>query len=706
MGRLASGAFTAVLTGIVLCGVAAGTAYAQEAVAEPDPAAYHRRVMANGRLRTSGTGEGFCWHAASAADDFLDAYEAFKNPKWLEMAETYYDWCLTKLQKDPDGYEGWIGTPIDGGTSAQGIDAVVGDAILCKPLVRFAEIVLKKEPQLKARFGKTAERYVHMATRICWEKWNRRGCYYEDATGWGSYHTYGKLVDLDRNQWVDAPSRVISDNLNKHYSVSHVLLRLWRITGNDEYKQRVKAVFGRAKTMWRYDPQADRIVWNFWMPHGPYDLKGRAPASWVAVHPSRAGYQAGEVADWVEVYDSGLVFTREDLQRIIRTNHWMMPQGERGWRNADGTSAAGTLWTALARFDERIRSELERRLNAQDTPRNRIAMAYLKNVTQRHLGFDRLYCPDEADAEVVDVPLQVGRNIAMSVVVPDAVELVNDAAVQLACQTRTAGELKIDLLDAAGRQVLGRLHTIQVADRTEYNAPFFNGTNPATGERTPGRYTIRWTLGGESRTQPVYVVQGAQRERTGPQPLAPGERILERFEGELDPRWQLERCTVTSEKARSGRQSLKVDGRAVLTFGDTAELPVRIILWVWDAGAKKGTASADGPGWGVTTALGDTFAIRQVWRAYVAGDREYMWLNTGESQWFSPHPTGVTRKRGWNKWVFDFTDPENVTITGNDQAVRHLAPNYTPTGAVALYLFGSDNGGPMYVDDILIQRRR
>jgi len=704
MGRLASGAFTAVLTGIVLCGVAAGTAYAQEAVAEPDPAAYHRRVMANGRLRTSGTGEGFCWHAASAADDFLDAYEAFKNPKWLEMAETYYDWCLTKLQKDPDGYEGWIGTPIDGGTSAQGIDAVVGDAILCKPLVRFAEIVLKKEPQLKARFGKTAERYVHMATRICWEKWNRRGCYYRDAAGWGSYSTYPRLIDLKAGTWIDAPSRHISNNLNKHYSMSMVLLRLWRITGKPEYRERCLEVFGRAKVMWRHYPDDDRVVWNFWMPHAPYDLEGRAPKSWVAVHPGRAGYQAGEVRNWVEVYDSGLVFDRADLERIIRTNHWMMPaEGRAKWRSADGTTEAGTLWSALARFDGKIRSMYEAQLRAGDTPTNRIRLAYLQRVVLKGDPWARRGAADASKVEVAKAPLQPGRNIQMSVVIPDTVETAADSRIQCACKTAAAGTLKIELLDESGRRTLGTLAEVEVGERQEFHAPFWDGTNPATGARKVGQYQIRWSLAGESRTAPVWVKRGTKRRDGGPEPMRPGQTLTADFEKPLDARWQLEAAEPSTEKAHGGRMSLKVERTARLVFGRYDDLPVRITMWIHDAGATFGTGTADGPGWGVVTGVGDKFAVRQMWRTYLAGDRGYAWLNTGENQWFSPHPSGVNRKTGWSQWVFDFTGPSTVKVSGNGQAVTRLTPKFTPKGAVAVFLMGSRQGGPLYVDDVKVE---
>ena len=670
-------------------------------VTEPDPEAYYSRVMANGRLRTSGTGEQFCWCAAYAANDFLDAYEAFGNPKWLEMAAKYYDGYLAKLQKDPDGYEGWIGDPV--GTQGQELstDAVVGDAILCEPLTRFAWIVLKQDPKLKARFGETAQRYVDLATRICWEKWNRRQCYYQDEAGWGSYHTYGKLVDLKANKWVDAPSRVISNNLNKHYSVSLVLLRLWRITGEEKYKKRVKSVFGRAKTMWRYFADEDRVAWNFWMPHGPYDLEGRAPKSWVAVHPGRAGYQAGEVADWVEVYDSGLVFDKADLERIIRTNHWMNEGGT--WRNADGTSGAGTLWSALARFDEATRSKVEAELGGKSDATSQIRLAYLKNVTEKHLGWTRRYAADESKAEVTAVPPQPGRNISMSVVIPNAVETAADGRVQLACQTRVAGTLKIELLDTVGRRVLGKLAEMAVGARGEFNAPFWDGAHPKTGKKTLGKYVVRWTLGDESRTAPVYVKRGMRQKQTGPAAMKRGETLAVDFEGALDARWSLDGAAASDAQAHGGTKSLRVDREARLTFGRQDDLPVRVTMWVYDGGATFGKKSANGPAWGVATAMGDKFCLRQVWRTYLAGDRDYSWINTGETQWFSPHPSGVLRKTGWAEWVFDFSDPAAVSIAGSGKAVGRLVPKFTPKGCVMVYLLGSRQAGPLYVDDIKVE---
>ncbi len=689
---------TVLAVAILLVSSAAGLVRAADA-ALPDPAAFLADLIQNGNLRTTGTGELFCWHASGQAETFLSAYEAYQDPRWLEAAEKYYDFYLGKLQKDPDGYEGWIGDPDSAGGVKLSTDALVGDAILCAPLARFVEIV-NRDPTLNKKFGATAKRYLDLVTRIMWEKWNHRNCYYQDAAGWGSYHTYDKLVDLKANKWVDAPSNEVSDNLNKHYAASLVLLRLWRATGNEQYKDRVVRICGRAKTMWRYYPAEDRIVWNYWMPHGPYDLEGRAPKSWVAVHPDRSGYQAWEVSMFVEVYDSGLVFEQADLERMIRTNHWMAEGPGGKWRNADGTSPAGELWSGLARFDPAIRAKYEAQL-AKGGIENQIAAAWFKYVTVKAPGWQRLYVSDPSKVQVAKVPLQPGQNLTMTVVIPDVVNVAGKERVQFATQTRQAGKLKIELLDAAGKNVLGTLAEIDTDKDLQYNAPFWDGTNPKTGKKDLGEYRVRWTLGDESRTAAVWVKQGTVTKRDGPEALKPGEKITIDFEGPMDKRWKLESAATSTEQAHGGKQSLQVSGTAQLRFGKSDDLPVKVTMWIYDDGAKHGATAANGAAWGVIPTVGDKFCAYEVWRSYLDGDGQYVWVNTGENQWFNLHPSGVTRKSGWVEWVFDFTDPKNVKVTGNGQPVKSLVAKFTPSGAIGIYLLGGSSA-PLYVDDITI----
>jgi hypothetical protein len=681
----------------LLCGV---THAADETM--PDAGAYRARMMANRQLDgRHGYGEVFCWHAAYAAESFLDAWEAYRDPKWLAEAAVYYDWYLTKLRKDPDGYEGWIGNFVRTGGKGAPLqtDSVVGDAILCKPLVRWAEIVLA-DPQLKAQFGIKAKRYITLATRICWEKCNRRGQYYECAAGWGSYRQPDRLIDAKTWKWVAKPGHRISENLNKHYQIGVVLLRLWRLTGNEAYKTRVLKVFGRAKAMWRYVRDEDRVVWNFWMPHGPYDIEGRAPRSWVGVHPSRAGYQAGEAANWVEVYDSGLVFDRAGLERIIRTNIWM---SKAGWRSADGSSKAGRLWPALARFDATLRRLYEKQLATRRGPAGMIAQAHFRTVTMKRLGWKRLHAADAKKVETVTPPLQDGRRLTMALVIPNTVETVNNAKVRFVTQARRKGEtLTIELLDEAGTQILGTLHTQKLTAASEYLAPRWDGTNPKTGRKDLGRYSIRWRLGNETRVEPVWVVKGERREHTGPPALKPGETVRADFEGKPGARWRIDGAVPSDEQAHGGVRSLKLArGNVAQLVLAEDDLPVRVEMWVYDAGMRLGRSTKNGGGWGVRTADGDKFCIRQCWRRYLKGDADVAWFNTGENQWFTPHPAGVGRKTGWSKWVFDFTNPKAATITCNGRAVKRLTAKYTPKGVASVYLLGGP-AGAIYVDDLTV----
>jgi len=680
----------------------AATGLKLRATEGPDPAAYHAQVMQNGNLANS-SGEDFCWHASYSANDFLEAYEAFGDVRWLEEAEKYYDWYLTKLKKDPDGFEGWIGPTITNTPEIQE-DALVGDAILCRHIVGWAEIVLKN-PELKRRFGDKAQKYVDLATRIVWEKWNKRGCYYQDAAGYGSYRTHGRSIDTKSGQWVERANTILSQPLNKSFDTGIVLLRLWRITGKPEYKERVERIFSHGKMLFRLFP-SDRVVWSYWVPNAAYDIEGKAPKHWVGVHPSRPGYQVGEVEMIAEVYDSGLVFEQADLERMIRTNHWMAEGGGKGgWRSADGSSEAGALWDGLVRWDEAIRKKYEEGLKGTDNT-TQIRRAYFKNVTEKHLDWNRLYVKDAAQVKVAKTPLQPGQFIALARPLPDVIETLNADKTKLATETLAAGTLKIELLDASGKEALGTLATLEVPKDAEYNAPRWDGTNPKTGKKDEAEYRIRWTLNGESRVEAVWVKPGTKHEKSGPEALKAGDKLAVDCEGDFGARWHLEGAAASAEQFHGGAKSLKVIAgqTAVLFFGEDEDLPVKVSFWVYDSGKKLGKTTATGAAWGLQTAAGDKFALRTCWRTYLDGDSAYAWFNTGENQWFNPHPSKIARKEGWTQWVFDCGDPKAVKITAGGAPVGNLDAKYTPKGAVALFLMGGDpNAGPLYVDDIQIE---
>lgn len=208
-----------------------------------------------------------------------------------------------------------------------------------------------------------------------------------------------------------------------------------------------------------------------------------------------------------------------------------------------------------------------------------------------------------------------------------------------------------------------------------------------SGERRPGK---AWT--------------DKYREKTGPPAIQPGETVTVDFESKPNPRWKIEGSQVSEEQAHGGKKSLKltVGQSAQLVFGEDDDLPVRVSFWIHDAGENYGRKNNNGGAWGVRTAAGEKFCIRQVWRRYLNGDEDYAWIHTSENQWFDQHPCRIGRKAGWSEWVFDFTNPSAVSVTRDGKAVSRLIPKYTPKGAVTVYLLGG-TAGPVYVDDIKVK---
>ena len=146
-------------------------ATAADDVGLPTPAQLYDKAMSK-ELQTS-SGEQFTWYAAYSSHGFLTAFKATgaKDPAWLETAQKYYDWCIAKgVSNDPDGFPGTIGADIGEDAAKPEIEALadtlVGDANIALPLVEFAELV-KADPVLQARFGKCADEYIDLATRMC-----------------------------------------------------------------------------------------------------------------------------------------------------------------------------------------------------------------------------------------------------------------------------------------------------------------------------------------------------------------------------------------------------------------------------------------------------------------------------------------------------------------------------------------------------------
>jgi hypothetical protein len=336
----------AVLSGVAL--------RAQDA---PSPQALYQKVIGNPNLKKFPKGENFCWNAAYDLGRFVAGYRAFGDTAWLDAGLRYYDFLTANLDTGPDGYLGWIG-PYEYDESVW-CDVHVGDAILFDGLLGFSEVVLA-DPKLQSRYGELARKYVALARRNLFEKWDARGTWITDGPygayrSWNRYGAPGNLKEWSVRD--DVRNSNLALPFNKQDDIAAAALKLYRITGEPQFRDRAFRIFAFQKS--RLNLVDDRYTWNYWEPAGAADIDAGKTRHWVNVHPDRP-YQAGEVAHIVDAYHTGIVFDQQDIRRILNTNLKVMWNGSfdaPAWRNSNGnaTQTAGTLWAALAGFDETVR---------------------------------------------------------------------------------------------------------------------------------------------------------------------------------------------------------------------------------------------------------------------------------------------------------------------------------------------------------------
>jgi hypothetical protein len=471
------------------------------------------QVMKNGHLKVDGqvTGEGFCWHAAHAADDFVTGYLAYNDTAWLDQGVKYFDWLVGLMATAPDGYQGWIGPFIY--DKKVWCDVHVGDAILFNPMLRFSEVVLKDDA-LKEKYGEVAQKYVSLAKKHLIEKWDVRGTWHEDGP-YGSYASWNQYLEPgDLSEWRDIEilKSTLSLPFNKQFDMGIASLRLWRMTGEASYRDRAERIFRLMKSRIRL--AGDHIVWNYWEPTGVWDVEGNRLRHWVNVHPYR-NYQAGELDNIVEAYHSGIVFDRVDIERMVRTNLDVMWNGDAEnpkWRNSDARGewkapepppegqkgCAGTLWSALRDFDPTIRALYEKWLKP-----GTIASDYFHNVEKEEVvGFDRDYV---TEGDVFDVAFSDCADLTMVAVLP--VVFKQSEVVTLVSKAAVGGAFEIAIYGEDGARIVGLYDNAMTGGTDGVKGIFtmsWDGTNALGKPMKAGWYLVRWTLNGAYREVPVW----------------------------------------------------------------------------------------------------------------------------------------------------------------------------------------------------------
>jgi hypothetical protein len=480
-----------------------------------------KKMIHNPAFAQNAKGEDFCWNAAYDMGRFIAYYELTKNTEWLDAGISYYDFLISKMDADPDGYKGWIGPYEYDHRYWQ--DALVGDAILFKGILDFSVLVLEKE-NLRKIYGAKANTYISLTTKNFAEKWDKRGTWYEDGP-YGAYIGFNKFLKPgDLSSWITDTTVTrtgISHPFNKQLDAGQVFLRLYRLTGKKTYQDRAQRIYFTLKSHFQYFN--GHYCWNYFEPLTPadVDLVKKDTKHGVWVHPFRSGYQAGEVEKIAEAYHYGIVFDEQDIKRIIHTNldvmwnkdklnpHFINSNGQGSERDTIGAGDfkaayghgaeaknTGELWTGLLDFDQTIRDLYALRFKKPDRSDERLA--FENSLIGNPPGFKRKYIHTPANVPLID--FSESKELYLATVLPHRISIGKSSII--ISKSWRPGTLQIDLY-SKNNKLLCNLFNGKVGENTFILN--WNGKDPAKKTIYKGEYRIRWTIGSGYREFPVTI---------------------------------------------------------------------------------------------------------------------------------------------------------------------------------------------------------
>ncbi|MCX5655921.1 MAG: hypothetical protein NTY65_14875 [Planctomycetota bacterium] len=317
-------------------------------------------------------GEEIGWLVSPFLNGFYHGYMATGDPKWCDLLIDWADAVIKRGVKEPDGFLGW--PKADGASTASvkafTTDNQLGEAMALRPMVLMAGEILK-DPALKAKYGKKAEEYIRLAEQV-FQKWDSRGAWREVKEG-GLWVVPPFGLDPAGGKWTEGYDKRATDGFslpdNKQNHIACWLIAMYDVTKKPVYCERAEKWWRVMKSRMKLREGGKYFVWNYWDVGGPWDYKtDGAPKHWVGVHPN-GGYYGIDVEGIVAAYEHGLVFTKDDIDRLVATNRDFMwnheVKGAKFQRIDGGTPdprwarSPGVLWTALAPYDETLRKVFE-----------------------------------------------------------------------------------------------------------------------------------------------------------------------------------------------------------------------------------------------------------------------------------------------------------------------------------------------------------
>jgi len=331
-------------------------------------ARWEKNILSRARARYCDRemGEKIGWLVSPFLNGFYYGYQATHDAKWVELLVDWADSWIKRGVEEQDGFIGWPKSGTGGALSRDlYTDSLLGEAMGLRPVVLMADEALKT-PALKDKFRSRAEAYLKLAEQV-FEKWDSRGCWREVKDG-GLWIVPPFGIDPQTGEWTDGYARRNTDGFsnpaNKQNHIARWLIAMYDVTNKPMYKERAEKWWRMMKLRLRTREEGKYFVWNYWDPAGPWDFKpDGSPRHWIGVHPN-GGYYEIDVEGIVAAFEHGLVFTKEDIHRLVATNRdFMWNQRVTGakFKRIDGgqpdprwKDSPGRLWTALVPYDQTL----------------------------------------------------------------------------------------------------------------------------------------------------------------------------------------------------------------------------------------------------------------------------------------------------------------------------------------------------------------
>lgn len=343
---------------------------------------WRRNILDSSRDRycDKATGEDLGWLMSPFLDGFYYGYTATGDSQWVARFADWTNSWLKRATKDPSGFPSWPnndpGSGVGDGLLA---DSLLGEAMALRPVVKMAALI-RQTSSLRQEYAADARRWLDTAARV-FEKWESFDAW-RPVKGGGLWVVPAFGLDPATGRWSkgyeDRATTGFSNPDNKENHIARWLLAMHDVTGNAIYRERAEMWFRLMKTRirpnpWNYQNRSgpshngDKcVVWNYWEPAGPWDYKpDGSPRHWIGVHPN-GGYYYIDVEAITEAFEHHLVFTSDDLERLIATNRdfmWDHHLHGAHFKRIDGGAAdprwkdtPGVLWTSLIPYDATLRN--------------------------------------------------------------------------------------------------------------------------------------------------------------------------------------------------------------------------------------------------------------------------------------------------------------------------------------------------------------